>query len=231
MPLQIFIEDRLNDAYEVLARKARGLSLERNNRREVRASIIHLDELTSWEGLLELVKASQEAGYTCVMFIIDEEALPFSADRPDKLDAFKQAFTYLCSRLQQLPGRDALKHMNIIRIVCKRCLESWLVSDPQAIVDAVRGGRGVNYVPVQRNTENMTPREAADQIAHVIREVGRRIGKIDLRRVSGSNVKHRGKTIAQYVDLDRARLYNRSLAYFFDMVDCRLHGCECLCPE
>ena len=54
MPLQIFVEDKLVDAYEILARKAHGLPGSSSNRREVRAARIDPDDLTSRNSLLDL---------------------------------------------------------------------------------------------------------------------------------------------------------------------------------
>ena len=45
MPLQILVEDRLNDPYEILARKALGLPVDQTNRREIRAGFVQITEL------------------------------------------------------------------------------------------------------------------------------------------------------------------------------------------
>jgi len=200
MGLQIFVEDQLNEAYEVLASKALGLPVGRFNRKEVKASLTSINDLTSFDGLLNLVVGSHETGYNCIIFILDQEALPFSIERREKLREFKQAFQRLCNHLDGLPVNDDLKQVKVIRVVCRNCLESWLVSDPQAIVDAVRSGRGVGYDPPQQSTENLTPRQALDKIVHIIREVGKRTGKKDLLRLNSNNVKSKGKSIAQFID-------------------------------
>jgi hypothetical protein len=231
MPLQILVEDRLNEPYEILARKALGLPVEQTNRREIRASVVQISELTSFEGLLNLVKTSQQAGYDCIIFIVDEEITPASADRPDRLSEFRQAFTQLCDHLNELLPQDPLNQVNVIRIVSKRCLESWLATDPQAIIDAVRGKKGVNFNPPNRNTEDMSPQQASEHIVHIIREVGRQTGKRDLLQTRVRNVKRRGRSIALQLRIEQARRRNRSLAYFFDMVSCQRPGCEYPCPE
>jgi hypothetical protein len=231
MPLQIFVEDQLNEPYEILARKALGLSVDQYSRSEVRASIVEIEEFISLGGLLELVTTSHASGYDCVIFIMDEETLFFSPERQPKLRAFREAFSQLCDYLNLLPDQNPLRVVNVIRIVCKRCLESWLATDPIAIIDSVRSGRGVNYNPGQRNTENMTPQDVARHIAHIIQEVGRRTGRRDLQRTSSKNVKRRGKAIAKYIEPDRARQFNRSLAYYFDIINCELSGCDHQCPE
>lgn len=231
MPLQILVEDRLNEAYEILARKALGLPLWQTNRNKVRASVVQISELSSFEGLLNLVTTSQEAGYDCVMFIVDEEFMPRSTDRPGLLREFKEAFMQLCSYLDELPSQDILNQVNVVRIVSKRCLECWLATDAQAIINAVRGKKGVNYSPPNRNTENLSPQQASEHIVHIIHEVGKRTGKRDLLQTSVKNVKRRGRAIAQHLNFEHARRFNRSLAYFFDMVTCRRSGCESPCPE
>lgn len=209
MAVQIFVEDQLNEAYEALARRALGLPVEKHNRKEVRAAVASINDLTSLNGLLNLVTGSQEAGYNCIIFILDQEALPFSKERHEKLREFKQAFQQLCSFVNDLPADHVLKQVNVIRIVCKSCLESWLVSDAQAIVDAIRGRRGVDYNPSSQNTENLTPQQAREKIVHIIREVGRRTGRNDLLRTSSGNVKTRGKIIAQFVEPGRASLQSQ----------------------
>ena len=231
MPLQILVEDRLNEPYEILARKALGLPIEQTNRREVRASVVQIGELTNFEGLLNLAETSHKAGYDCIMFIVDEEITPASADRPDRLREFRRAFTQLCNYLNELPPPEPLNQVNVIRIVSKRCLEAWLAADPRAIVDAVRGKKGVNYNPPNRNTENMSPQQAAEHIVHIIREVGKQTRKRDLLQTRVRNVKRRGRSIALQLNVEQARRHNRSLAYFFDMVSCRRSGCEYPCPE
>ncbi len=231
MPLQIFVEDKLNEAYEILAGKALGLSPGQGNRRQVRASIIEPDDLTNADSLFDLVTRSQKAGYDCVMFIMDEESQPVSADRPAKLRDFRLAFEALCKHIETLGEKHPLRRVQVIRVVAKRCLECWLLSDPQAIVHYGRGSKGVDYQPAPRTTEDMTPPQASEQIGHILREVGRRAGRRDLQQVRSGNIKSRGKAIAQYIDMTRSRPYNRSLAYFFDMATCHQSGCLQPCPE
>jgi hypothetical protein len=93
-------------------------------------------------------------------------------------------------------------------------------------VDSVRGGHGIDYQPSPRKTDHLPPQKAAQQIARHIQEVGRRLQRRDLKRVSRRNVKSRGKTIAELLEPERARRFNSSLDYFFSMVDCQRSGCE-----
>jgi len=112
-----------------------------------------------------------------------------------------------------------------------RCLESWLLSDQQAIIDAMRGVHGVRIGLSPIQTESLTPQEAAERIAHLIRQVGQNLNNRELLRTHASSIKRRGKFIAQKVDLSRARNYNRSLDYFCDIVQCTESGCAHPCPE
>ncbi len=230
MSVQIFVEDRLSDAYEVLALRALGLP-PRKDRQRVRASRVDLDDLTSRAGMLDLARRALDSGYDCVLFILDEEGLPRSPDRPAKLRAFRQAFQELCAHLAGLRGKDPLRRLKVTRVVCRRCLESWLAADPQAIVDSVRGARGTDYRPEPRRTDDLLPSQALERIAQIIREAGRRLDRRDLTRVATGGIKSRGASIAEHVDPGRARRHNGSLAYFFDMVDGNRSGCEHPFPE
>jgi hypothetical protein len=172
------------------------------------------------------VSLSRRSNYDCVIFILDQEAGPQSADRQEKLRLFNQAFQELCAYLRGLPEQDQLKGMNVIRIVCQRCLEAWLVSDPQAVVDSVRGKQGVPFKPKPSHTENLTPRQASESIAHLINQTGHHLGRRDLQRIGANSIKSRGKSIAEHINPDRARRYNRSLGYFYEMVPCSQNGCD-----
>jgi hypothetical protein len=231
MPLQIFVEDRLTDAYEILALRALGLPTARRDRRRVRAVRIDLDELTSRASLFDLAQRSWQSGYDCVLFIMDEEGLPRSPDRPAKLRDFRQAFRELCDHLATLKTNDPLRNLKVTRIVCRRCLEGWLAADPQAIVDSVRGSRGLDYRPDAQKTDDLLPHQALDRIAQIIREAGKRLGRHDLARLSSGSIKSRGASIAEHVQPERARRHNASLKYFLDMVDGSRSGCEHPFPE
>jgi hypothetical protein len=229
MPLQIFVEDELAEAYEALALRALGLPLAPRNRRAVLAARIDVDDLTTRDGLLDLTRRAMRSGHDTILFILDEEGPP-SSDRPQKLANFRQAFLELCAYLASGREKD-LGKAKVTRIVCKRCLEGWLMADPQAIVDAVRGKHGIDYVPAPQRTEELLPTQALDGIAHVIRETGRRLGRRDLSQISSKNIKSRGASIAGHVVPDRARRYNLSLDYFYGMIDGQRSGCEHPCPE
>jgi hypothetical protein len=231
MPLQIFVEDQLTDAYERLALRALGLPTTPRNRRQVQASRIEVDELTSRGDLLDLTERSVRSGYDCVLFVMDEEGLPRSPERPAKLASFRRAFQELCDHLSGLRGRDPLQHVKVSRIVCKRCLESWLAADPQAIVDFARGRHGLDYRPALQNTENLLPKEASERIVQIIREVGRRIERRDLATLGSRGAKSLGKEIASHVLPERARSYNYSLAYFYDMAAGHRSGCDHPFPD
>lgn len=230
MPLQIFVEDELSEAYEVLAWRGLGRAPTRN-RRELKSSRVQIGELISFDGLLDLTSRSVKSGYDCVIFVLDQEVTSTSPDRPVHLANFKNAFVELCNHLSQLSASEPLSRAKVTRIVSQRCLEGWLLSDPQAIVDAMRGGRGVQHTPGGANTEDLAPTQACEQIAHHIRQVGIQLSRRDLQQTRANNVKRLGRQIADKVVPQRARRFNRSLAYFFDMVQCQTGGCDKPCPE
>jgi hypothetical protein len=224
--LQIFVEDRLTDTYEVLALRALKLPTSPRNRQRVRASRIEPADLTTRDNLLDLVRRSVASGYGCVMFIIDQEASLRSPERTALLALFRDAFSALCSYQKRLRSGDSLRRARIIRVVCQRCLEGWLAADLHAVVDSVRGGLGIDYRPPLQNSADLLPLQAGQRIVSVIREVGRRIERKDLRRVNLSTVKSRGPAIAEFLEPERARRFNDSLDYFLKMVDCQRSGCE-----
>ena len=121
--------------------------------------------------------------------------------------------------------------MKITRIVCQRCLECWLASDPQAIIDAVRGKHGVDLQLTPQTTDNLTPNQAKERIAHIINQTGQKLDRWDLQQIRASNIKSRGKTIAEHISLTQAGRYNGSLKYFFEMLPCVQSGCEHPFPE
>lgn len=230
MPLQIFVEDELVDAYEILARKALGLPASRSNRREVRAGRIDPEELTSRDSLLDLAGRAHAAGYDTILFILDQEG-PKSPHRAEKLAAFKRAFRELCDHLANLRDDDPLCRVKVVRIVCQRCLEGWLAADPVAIVEAFSGPKKTNYTPAPQRTENLFPEQASARIAHIGQELGSRLGKDHLKRLDPRSIKTRGKDIALSMEPTRAKPYNASLAYFFEMIDGHRSGCDHPCPE
>jgi len=226
LPLQIFVEDQLTQAYEVLALKALRLPTTPRDRSRVRASRIDSEDLASMEGLLDLLKRAVASGYDCVMYVLDEEGFLRSPERTGSLQRFGKAFEDLCRYQRGLPAGNPLARARVVRVVCRRCLEGWLLADPQAVVDAVRGGRGVGFRPRSQQTERLLPEQAAAEIAHLIREVGRRLDRRDLRHVNERMVKSRGKDIAEHLELERARVFNQSLDYFLTMAECRQSGCD-----
>lgn len=230
MALQIFVEDKLSEAYTTLAQRALGLTGP-VNRRTIQTSYVEVREMTSFDGLFELTERSHRAGRSCIIFVLDCESAVHSPDRQRHLNAFRSAFRELCNHLANSSEHDSLKYVKVAMIVTLRCLEGWLLSDPQAIVDAMRRNRGVNYSPQPTNTENLTPQQACDEIAHHLRQIGRQLGRRDLQRTRANSVKRFGQQIAQHVNPDRARKYNQSLAYFFEMVRCETSGCDQLPPR
>ena len=229
--VQLFVEDELSEVYEILAARVLGVDINRrqSRRQKVRAARLDVSEFTSKDSLLDSVKRTYRSGSPCVLFILDEEDYNESPDRSNKLAKFRQAFMELCQYLANLPHTDDLKQVKITCIITKSCLECWLLADPQAIVTAMRGPS--SYMPKGHNTEHHNPRQAREQMAHIIREIGRRTNKRQYTRMSGHSVKTMGTKIALYIAPERARLRNFSLDYFYEMITCKQSGCDRPFPE
>jgi len=222
--IQIFVEDKLCEAYRSLATKALGSSA-----LSVHVARATLDELTSFGDLLDLARCAQRSGCQQVIFALDHEGHDAAQARVDARRRFQEAFQQLCNHVVCLPASDPLKQLRLVRVEVRSCLEAWLLSDPQAIVKAFSGP--ADYRPDVRQTEALSPREARDGIAHIVRQISGRKGNRRLARMSGSAVKSEGAKIAEHLDLDRARRNNRSLDYFCEMVAQQGDGCRQPCPE
>ena len=205
--IQIFVEDKLCEAYRSLATKALGSSA-----LSVHVARVTLNELTSFKDLLDLARRSQRSGCQQVIFALDHEGSGAAPERADARHHFREAFQALCNHIACLSDEDPLKQLRLVRVEVHSCLEAWLLSDPQAIVEAFSGP--ADYRPYVGRTEALSPREARDGIAHIVRQIGGRKGDRRLARMSGSAVKSEGAKIAEHLDLDRARRNNRSLDYF-----------------
>jgi len=224
LDIQIFVEDKLCDAYRILAIKALGASA-----LSVHVARATLNELTSFGDLLDLARRAQRSGCQQVVFALDHEGHDAKQERVDARRHFQEAFQQLCNHVARLPASDPLRQLRLVRVEVRSCLEAWLLSDPQAIVQAFSGP--ADYRPDVRQTEALSPREARDGIAHIVRQIGGRKGNRRLARMSGSAVKSEGAKIAEHLDLDRARRNNRSLDYFCEMVAQQGDGCRQPCPE
>ena len=230
--VQIIVEDKLNKAYEILAAKAIGAvpsNTWSSGGLRIRAARMTLDELTSFESLLDLAQRSQRSGYQQVVFAIDHEGPGADDGRVEARRQFREAFQELCDYVERLPSDDPLKQVKLVRVEIRSCLEAWLLSDPQAIVETFRGPS--NYRPASRQTEHLTPREARERLAHIVREVGRRRGNRRLVKMGGHAIKSLGTKIAPNIELSRARRYNASLDYFCDMIGNYRDGCQHPLPE
>jgi hypothetical protein len=229
--IQIFVEDELNEAYEILAAKAIGAPVHRSRvsgANRIRASRATLDELTRFEILLDLTQRSQRSGYQQVVFAIDHEGPGADEGRVEARRHFHEAFQRLCSYIENLPPNDPLKQIKLVRVEVCSCLEAWLLSDPQALVETFGPS---DYRPDIHQTEHLTPRQAREEIAHIVREIGRRKGDRRLARMGGHAIKSLGARIAPDIDLSRARRNNRSLDYFCDMIENDRNGCQRTFPE
>ena len=224
--IQIFVEDELNEAYEILAAKAIGAPVHRSRvsgANRIRASRATLDELTRFEILLDLTQRSQRSGYQQVVFAIDHEGPGADEGRVEARRHFHEAFQRLCSYIENLPPNDPLKQIKLVRVEVCSCLEAWLLSDPQAIVETFRPS---DYRPDTHQTEHLTPRQAREGIAHIVNEIGKRKSNRRLARMGGHAIKSLGTKIAPGINLSRARRNNRSLDYFCDMIENDRNGCQ-----
>ena len=225
MRIQIFTEDELNKAYMIIAEKAlEAYGSYHPGDHTIRVVRVHAIELTSFEELLDLTQRAQRSGADQVLFLMDHEGPAATQDRIQNREDFEMAFSALCAHLQNLPETSPLRAIKVVRVEVHSCLECWLLAHPQAVVMSA-GGAG-NFNPAARNTMNLTPREARNQIAHILREVGRRSGKRHLRMIGGQSVKRWGEKIARYISISEARRHNASLHYFCEMVDREQDGCQ-----
>ena len=224
LDIQIFVEDKLCDAYRILAIKALGASA-----LSVHVARATLNELTSFGDLLDLARRAQRSGCQQVIFALDHEGSGAAPERADARHHFREAFQALCNHIACLSDEDPLKQLRLVRVEVHSCLEAWLLSDPQAIVEAFSGP--ADYRPDVRQTEALSPREARDGIAHIVREIGKRKGNQRSKQMRGRAIKSHGAKIAEHLDLDRARRNNRSLDYFCEMVAQQGDGCRQPCPE
>jgi hypothetical protein len=224
--LQIFVEDQLTEAYEVLALRTLDLPTSLRNRSRVRASRVEPQELANRESLLDLFQRAVASGYDCVIYILDREDPLRSPERANLVRGFRQAFSNLCKHQRSLEPKDPVRQAKAVGVICRNCLEGWLAADPEAVVDSVRSGQGIVYRPPQNSTDDLAPDQAGARIVHIIQEVGKRLQRSDLRRVTVRSVKSRGKSIAERLEPSRARRFNTSLDYFLSMVDCQRSGCD-----
>ena len=229
--IQIFVEDELNEAYEILAAKAIGAPPRRSRAsgaNHIRAAKVRLDQLTSFESLLDLAQRSQRSGHRQVVFAMDREGHDADQGRVEARRCFREAFQRLCEHIEHLPSSDPLKQLRLARVEVRSCLEAWLLSDPQAIVETFGPS---DYRPDTHQTEHLTPRQAREGIAHIVREIGRRKSNQILATMRGRSVKFLGTRIARNIDLSRARRNNGSLDYFCDMIENDRNGCQQPFPE
>ncbi|MBO9368286.1 MAG: hypothetical protein J7555_05985 [Chloroflexi bacterium] len=229
--IQIFVEDQLNEAYEILTAKAIGASGRRSRmsgENRIRAARVTLDELTDFESLLDLAQRSLRSGYQQVVFAMDHEGPEADQGRVEARLRFREAFQRLCEYIENLQSDHPLRQLRLVRVEVRSCLEAWLLSDPQAIVETFGPS---DYRPDTHQTEHLTPRQAREEIAHILREIGRRKGNRRLAKMGGHAVKSLGTRIAPSFDLARARRNNRSLDYFCDMIENARDGCQQPFPE
>jgi hypothetical protein len=169
----------------------------------------------------EYVVRAQYDGFHCIVFVLDEET-PHA--RPALVNDIRNAFEELCLLLQD---DQQLQDVKVGLVITRNCLECWLLADVQAIVRfACRRGKQVNYSPAQPgDTERFSPNEAANEITHILREVSKRQGKRDVKRIRYE--KSAIADIMQHVIVSPETVdRNRSLVYFCEIVTCERSGCD-----
>ncbi|HGX92569.1 MAG TPA: hypothetical protein ENK35_04560 [Candidatus Tenderia sp.] len=226
--VMVFVEDELNDAYEILVRKAMGLPLDINSGVRIRVVRVTQDELMDYNNLLDLSQRALRSGAQQVVFCMDHEGPGADPGRVQARRQFREAFQQLCDYIDGLPQSHSLKRIHLARVEVHSCLEAWLLSDPPAIA---RAAGDHSYMPSARQTHQLPPHQARQNIAHILNEVGRRRSKRHLRRISASAVRSWGHRIAREMDIVNARRYNFSLNYFCAMIETNRNGCEQTFPD
>jgi len=226
--IMVFAEDELNEAYEVLVRKAMGLPLNTSAGVRIRAVKARPGELTNFDSLLDLSQRALRSGIQQVVFCMDHEGPGADHGRVLARRQFREAFERLCIHIEGLPPRDPLKSVRLVRVEVHTCLESWLLSDPPAIA---RAAGDHSYTPRVGQTHRLSPQQARQKIAHILNEVGRRRAKRHLRRISSSAVRSWGNRIAREIDIENARRYNFSLDYFCATIERHQDGCDQTFPD
>ena len=224
MKLHLYVEDRNFKAYETLARTWHTTNQGHCEVNSVKAVTLRLDRMRA--DMYKYVVRAQYEGFNCIVFVLDQEA---THDRLTLIGDIHAAFERLCSSLRDDCQLQAVK---VGLVIAKSCLECWLLTDVQAVVHfACRRGKIVNYSPAQAgDTERFSPNEAADKITQILREVSKRQGKHETKRI-----KYEKSAVADMIpymdELPRAVNRNRSLAYYCEMVTCERSGCDYPQPD
>ncbi len=219
MKLRLYVEDSYFQPYEILVAKWHSVMPGQCTVSEVRAVQLSLDKMRN--EMREYVLRAKKDGFDSVMFVIDQER---DVARTNLIRETHGEFAKLC---QELDDDTELQKVKVSLVIAVQCFESWLLTDVQAIVYSTPGvSRAVDYHPDQSaETEKFNPQEAADEITRIWRNVGRRAGKRDLKRIKYR--KSSALDIAQQMgDLSEAIRRNHSFMYFCDMAACQKSGCD-----
>ena len=216
MKLRLYVEDSYYQAYEGLAKK--WLKTRRLQYREVKASKLRLNKMR--DEMLKYVEFAHKDGFTCVVFILDQETPQNSLAAE-----IRASFKTLC---KILPNHPTLRDMKVWLVVVKNSLESWLLAEAEAITRFA--SKTTKYRAKQNgNTELMTPNEAIKKITHILNQVeNSKRGKRGKRRKRRKYEKSEAPDIVKYMsdDLSIAAKRNRSLKYFLRAVTCQQSGCH-----
>ena len=216
MRLNLYVEDTAGRAaYERLARKwceLQGIPCE-----QVRAIARPLNDILDKMRLL--VENAVRDGFDCIVFVVDQEVVP---ERKRQIRMIHQQCELIC---RSLADSDRV-NVTVGLVVARTCLECWILADVQAVVKSACGkNRRGYYVATQHgNTQLLTPKDAANAITHILREVGRQAGKQDTGRI-----KYEKSAVADIAakieNLPVASLRNKSLAEFCERVTCKQSDC------
>ena len=217
MRLNLYVEDTAGRvAYEHLVRKwceSQGIPCE-----QVRVIAPPFNDVLNKMELL-VDKAAQD-GFDCIVFVVDQEIVP---ERKHQIRAIHLRCEQIC---RSQAANSLLRNITVGLVVARTCLECWILADVQAVVKSACGqnGRGY-YVATQRgDTQMLTPKAAASEITHILREVGRQAGKQDTGRI-----KYEKSAVADIAakmeNLPIASRRNKSLAEFCERVACKQSDC------
>ena len=215
MKIQIYAEDTHCEAFAVLAEKAIRqavpdaspiVSAVRRGAREMQRE------------MSALVRGAHQDGFSRVIFVLDRES-EWSRERPALIVDICRAFDRLC---RELPSAQELAGVKVVLVIANRCLESWLLTDVDGLIEYARGKRGLH-----RFTGSSFRSGRTDEIDRPVRRIDALFAQVAIDIQSGPKrcEKSKLKQMAHFVDPQRGQNNNRSFAYFLEMVTSDRDGC------
>jgi len=216
MKIQIYAEDTHNEAFAVLAEKAIRqavpdaspvVSAVRRGAREMQRE------------MLALVRGAYRDGFSKVIFVVDRES-EWSRERPALIADICRVFDGLC---RELPAYPELAGVKVALVIANRCLESWLLTDVDGLMDYARGKRGSHRFTGSSFRSGRT--EDVDGPVQRINALFAEVARDTQSRPKRCE-KSKLKAMAHFVDPEHGRGNNRSFAYFLEMVTSQQDGCD-----